>query len=111
MKHAEAIANEYPGCRWLLPFPGTAEWNGAMPESGGIDTADWIAQGATAHILNGIGPRPKPEPQTEELLPFERIDNRIQELLDAHLSNKAGEIDAAFYSAARGEARSRPATS
>ena len=98
MKHAEAIANEYPGCRWLLPFPGTAEWNGAMPESGGIDIADWIAQGATAqHILNGIGPRPKPEPQTEELLPLsERIDNRIQELLDAHLSNKAGEIDAAF---------------
>ena len=32
VKFARKVAAAYPGCRWLLPFPGTAEWNGAMPD-------------------------------------------------------------------------------
>jgi hypothetical protein len=55
MKYARKVAAAYPGCRWLLPYPGTAEWNGAMPNDGGLDVADWIADGATAEeILEGV---------------------------------------------------------
>ena len=45
------MAAAYPGCRWLLPYPGTAEWNGAMPKDGGLDIADWIACGATVEDI------------------------------------------------------------
>lgn len=63
LAHMEAIAESHPGCQWLFPFPGTPEWNGSMPATGGLDIADWIQLGATAdHILKGIGPRPQ-EPQ------------------------------------------------
>ena len=42
--HAEAVAAAHPGCQWLFPFPGTAEWNGKMPTNHGLDIADWIQQ-------------------------------------------------------------------
>ena len=68
MAHMEAVADKHPGCQWLLPFPGTAEWNGSMPSTGGVDIADWITNGATVdHILKGIGSKPQhlPEPVAE----------------------------------------------
>ena len=93
LKHAEKVAAAYPGCQWLFPFPDTPQWNGLMPENGGVDIADWINQGATVdHILKGIGPR-----VSEEVLPLnERITLAIEELLEAHLANDASKIDAAF---------------
>ena len=65
VKFARKVAAAYPGCRWLLPYPGTAEWNGAMPDDGGRDVADWIADGATVEdILQGV----------QETNPFEGIE-------------------------------------
>ena len=89
VKFARKVAAAYPGCRWLLPFPGTAEWNGAMPDDGGLDVADWIADGATVEeILNGIVDR----------CPFESPEDReptYLELVDATLDAiKAGNINA-----------------
>lgn len=85
VKHAEAIAAAYPGCQWLLPFPETPQWNGAMPSDGGLDIADWIAQGATAEqIHQGVGPKPSreaeqpPSPQDFILL----ANNTLQRLKD-----------------------------
>ena len=55
VKYASKVAAAYPGCRWLLPFPGTAEWNGAMPKDGGLDVADWIADGASFEdVMEGV---------------------------------------------------------
>ncbi len=65
LKHAEAVAAAYPGCQWLFPFPGTPQWNGSCPDSGGIDVADWIELGATQkNILEGVGPRPEHQHQS-----------------------------------------------
>ena len=55
MKYASKVAAAYRGCRWLLPFPGAAEWNGAMPKDGGLDVADWIADGASIEdVMEGV---------------------------------------------------------
>ena len=55
VKYACQVAAAYPGCRWLLPYPGTAEWNGSMPKDGGLDVADWIAEGATiTDVVEGV---------------------------------------------------------
>ena len=89
MKYASKVAAAYRGCRWLLPFPGAAEWNGAMPKDGGLDVADWIADGAAVEeILNGIVDR----------CPFESPEDReptYLDLVDATLAAiKAGNINA-----------------
>ena len=55
VKYARKVASAYPGCQWLLVYPGTPEWNGAMPKDGGLDVADWIADGASVEeVLNGV---------------------------------------------------------
>ena len=49
------------------------------------------------HILDDVAPQQKQQTQDDELLPLaDRITNRVQELLDAHLTNNASDIDAAF---------------
>ena len=66
MAHMEQVAAAHPGCQWLFPFPNTAEWNGSMPSTGGLDIADRIQTGATVdHILKGIGDKPVAEPTGE----------------------------------------------
>ena len=47
VKYARKVAAAYPGCRWLQPYPGTAEWNGAMPDDGGLDV------GAALRVCEG----------------------------------------------------------
>ena len=80
VKFALKVAAVYPGCRWLLPFPGTAEWNGAMPKDGGLDVADWIADGATVEdILKGV----------QEANPFEvvePVENTFTDMVRATLN-------------------------
>jgi hypothetical protein len=71
VNYARKVAAAYPGCRFLLSYPGTAEWNRAMPDDGGLDVADWIADGATIEdILEGVSEKcpfaaPVPEPELE----------------------------------------------
>ena len=91
MKYARKVAAAYPGCRWLLPFPDTAEWNGAMPKDGGLDVADWIADGATVEeILAGVleadpfedsDSEPEPEPELVAT-PVDEWDLVLQNLVD-----------------------------
>ena len=79
LKHAEMVAAAHPGCQWLYPFPGTAQWNGKCPASQGLDIADWIAHGATVdEIVNGVGKklRAKDKPLTSQ----ERLDEWDQHL-------------------------------
>ena len=111
VKYAVQVAAAYPGCRWVLPYPGTAQWNGAMPKDGGRDVADWIADGATVEeILNGIVDRCPIEIQgvPEHLAPSQGAPGHLArgsdaedreptylELVDATLAAiKAGNINA-----------------
>ena len=89
MKFARKVAAAYPGCRWLLPFPGTPGWNGAMPDDGGRDVADWIADGATVEdILEGVTEGcplevPDSDPGPEPLAtPVDEWDLVLQKLVD-----------------------------
>ena len=92
MAHMEAVADEHPGCQWLLPFPGTAEWNGSMPSTGGVDIADWITSGATVDlILSGIGPKqekkqPRQVDDDDDIPLDEFITEKVGELLDLRLT-------------------------
>ena len=42
MKHMLSIAEYFPDAQWLLPFPNSPVWKN-LPESKGVDVADWIA--------------------------------------------------------------------
>ena len=93
LKYAKTVAETYAGCRWLYPFPGTAEWNGSCPEKGGLDIADWIEQGATVdHILKGIGQKLEPASEAES---FDIRDEflRDAESLKSRLDRGLSQID------------------
>ena len=89
--HAEQVAAAHPGCKWLYPFPGTAQWNGGCPEKGGLDVVDWIQlQGATVEdIFDGIGDKFDPNEQQEavevELEDFLKQGQSLKDRLDAGL--------------------------
>lgn len=42
MKHMETIAKEFPDAQWLYAFPHSPLWKN-LPQSQGVDVADWIA--------------------------------------------------------------------
>ncbi|MBN8563562.1 MAG: DUF3987 domain-containing protein [Leptolyngbya sp. UWPOB_LEPTO1] len=52
VKYAEAVEAMYPGAKWLYAFPESPLWK-ALPNSGGLDIADWIESGATAEQIVG----------------------------------------------------------
>ena len=102
VKHADAVANAYPGCQWLYCYPGTPEWNGSCPPSKGRDIADWIDDGATVdQIVNGIGERLKPAEKVVDIndprLEFLRDAESLKDRLDHGLQ----QIDALSDIAAR----------
>ena len=87
LKFARHVAAAYPGCLWLLPYPGTPGWNGAMPKDGGLDVADWIEQGANEEtILDGVkegDPFQVPEPRVEpSLSPLDEWEQYLEKLVD-----------------------------
>ncbi|MEG5176119.1 DUF3987 domain-containing protein [Microcoleus sp. B3-D7] len=41
IKHAELLHQEFPGALWLYPFPESKAWEN-LPESKGLDIADWV---------------------------------------------------------------------
>jgi putative DNA primase/helicase len=51
LKHAEAVAQDYPDAQWLYPFPDSPSWN-PLSKDGGWDIADWI----DALKLEGLSP-------------------------------------------------------
>ena len=92
VKHMEQVAAAHPGCQWLYPFPGTSQWNGSCPTSGGVDIADWIDAGAgLQQIVAEIGPKLEhpPEPVAEpeggadgDLTPIDEWDQLLKGLVD-----------------------------
>lgn len=87
LKFARKVAEAYPGCSWLLPYPGTPGWNGAMPKDGGLDVADWIADGANVEaILDGVqedDPFATPIPETDPALtPLDQWEALLANLVD-----------------------------
>ncbi len=58
--HTEAIATDFPDAQWLYAFPNSPFWNN-LPDSGGLDVADWIADYKLAadEILSRVEPKRK----------------------------------------------------
>ena len=84
LKFARKVAETYPGCSWLLPYPGTPGWNGAMPKDGGLDVADWITDGANVEaILGGVRKEaPCPTEKDPALSPLEQWEELLANLVD-----------------------------
>ena len=49
--HAEDIATDFPDAQWLYAPPGDFFWE-HLPQSQGLDIADWIADGATVEEIH-----------------------------------------------------------
>lgn len=96
--HAKQVAAAHPGCKWLFPFPGSHAWNGAMPDKGGLDIADWITQGATLNdIHTGVCDWTDPNSTNHDLDNLtlaQRIAIGVEQLLLAKLDNDPNKIDA-----------------
>ena len=89
LKFARKVAEAYPGCSWLMPYPGTPGWNDAMPKDGGLDIADWITDGADVEaILDGVRKEaPFPTGKDPVLSPLERWEELLANLVDpGHVS-------------------------
>lgn len=98
LKYTEAIAADYPQAQWLYAPPGR-EWDN-LPKSGGLDVADWIANGADkTAIVAAVGGRRVGLQATNNatnnvvsirngapVLPVDSLDAEIQKLLDRNLA-------------------------
>ena len=83
VKYACQVAAAHPGCRFVLPFKGAAEWNGSMPKDGGLDVADWIADGATVEdILQGVQEANPFEVVEPVATPLEEWEELLEKLVD-----------------------------
>ena len=95
ISHGNAVASAYPGARWLLCWPNQPHfWNGGCPEKGGLDVADWIAEGARAEQLMAAitaeGPTGWPEEQPS--LPAETARQRLTQALAEDASGADMEV-------------------
>ena len=48
--HMEEIAQDFPDAQWCYPYPESLPWQN-LPKHGGLDVADWIAEGATTEQI------------------------------------------------------------
>jgi hypothetical protein len=53
IKYAQQIIDDHPGARLLFPFYDQPEMHSGYPKQGGLDIADWIAQGASIDLIEG----------------------------------------------------------
>lgn len=53
IKYAQQIIDDHPGARILLPYYDQSGMLSGYPKQGGLDIADWIAQGATIDLIEG----------------------------------------------------------
>ena len=55
VEHMLAMVADYPDAQWCYPYPDSQWWNN-LPAHGGLDIADWIADGASSEqILAAVG--------------------------------------------------------
>lgn len=96
LKYSNAIADAYPGCQWLYPFPRSTLWEPAnCPDNGGVDIADWVYGGATAEVLLGAIGKKKTEVKpiiNIEDLNYSEILKQLLGYIEAEDKNK--EMDA-----------------
>lgn len=61
--HMEDVAKDFPDAHWLFPFPESPLWS-RLPEKGGLDIADWIADFKLSkdQVLSVIDTREKEYP-------------------------------------------------
>jgi predicted P-loop ATPase len=53
--YMEEVAKDFPESQWCYVFPDSALWR-HIPDNGGLDIADWIAEGATTtDIWDAVG--------------------------------------------------------
>jgi|GEM_PF-939042 len=50
VEHMLAIVADYPDAQWCYPYPDSQWWNN-LPAHGGLDIADWLADGASAEQI------------------------------------------------------------
>lgn len=53
LAHMKEVAKDFPNARWLFAPPSDFFWS-HLPESGGLDIADWISDGATADDIRAV---------------------------------------------------------
>jgi DNA-binding transcriptional ArsR family regulator len=88
--HMEKLATDFPHAQWLYAFPNSPFWNN-LPDSQGLDVADWIAEEklTAAEILSSVEPR-RSLPQKDkafqsqgkaaEEISFEQMLERVDEI-------------------------------
>lgn len=95
LKHCEDIAIDFPDGKWLYALPNSPLWE-RLPDNGGIDIADWIANGAIREdILGAIGEKRQGLGKlTEQTLQSDEI--KPQEQKRARLAVKYEQVEAAI---------------
>jgi hypothetical protein len=80
IKHAEAIAADFPDARWLYAYPKSWVWK-RLPPQGGLDVADWIQDEKldSADIIAAIEPTARSHEQDQLAQPVELIERRSPE--------------------------------
>lgn len=96
LKHMEKIAKDFPNAKWLYAYPESPFWEvGRIPESKGLDIADWIEdyQLTSSDILKSIEPRrnfdsqPDQKPDEPEELKFNSRLNQKLHQIESRLGN------------------------
>lgn len=89
MEYALQVEQAYPRAKWCYAFPKSPLWAN-IPQDGGLDMGDWIAEGATADaILAAVEPKRGAKPEQKPESPdFNQILNEV-DLLEAAIANEA----------------------
>ena len=106
IKYADKVSAAYENSRRFYPFKDTPEWNGSMPNDGGLDIADWIQLGGTAvKLAEGIESPPQVE-SDDHKVPADLEDLGYTKLLDEVIKAiKASDVDREMV--ARSEVKTR----
>jgi hypothetical protein len=85
LAHMEDVAKDFPDAEWLFPFSDSPLWN-RLPEKGGLDIADWIADFKLSReqVLAEIGKQPSlSKPLVKDSTIDSTSDNEEHEILAA----------------------------
>ena len=86
IKHAELLAQEFPDALWLYSYPDSKTWEN-LPESQGLDVADWIKQYpiSAEDIKAAIGEKKALAPlQVNNKPPTKSKNKQLLDLVETH---------------------------
>lgn len=97
MSYMGEVSNDFPNAEWLFVYPRSSvypvPWQ-RLPKNGGLDIADWIADGATSDEIEGAivsadtadtRRQPKPKGRVPELS-SEELKAKLEDLLQQDVS-------------------------